>query len=138
MIETMASFIRALEKNDLRYQHEEATEKHAEYVRVGFTGKHGQTFSFIFFFEEKYMNVKCFSICKVPTEKLMDFYVKINEINKQYRWVKFYLDGDNELTLACDAILSEETAGEETLEIMRRCLNIMNEVYPEFMKALWS
>ena len=58
--------------------------------------------------------------------------------NAKYRWVKFYIDDDNDICVRSDAILDEGTCGEECREIILRMIGIIDESYPVFMKARWA
>lgn len=61
-----------------------------------------------------------------------------NAMNAQYRWVKFYLDDDRDVVAQCDAVVDEDTVGKECMELVLRLVNIVDEAYPNFMKALWN
>ena len=129
-----------LEEKDVRYDYFERTEERNEAIKVSYRGDNAESVSVILFFDEdgESINVKSFSIAKVPSAKMMDMYVLMNEINNEYRWVKFYLDSDDEVTVSGDAIISAETAGDECLEIIHRYVGIIDEVYPRIMKVIWA
>lgn len=134
------SFKKSLEKREYRYSYLPENEEHNEMMRLTFSADNKDHIEIIFFFDEdgNRVNVKCFSIAKVPDTALMNVYVKLNELNEKYRWVKFYIDSDNEVTVSGDAIIDDETAGEECFEICARYIGIIDECYPELMKAMWS
>jgi len=134
------AFKARLDSRDIKYTYFEANENRNEAIKVSFSGKNADSISVMFFFDKNSdtINIKCFSIAKVPTEKLMNIYVVLNELNAEYRWVKFYVDDDNEVTVSGDAIADVATAGEELEEILVRYINIIDEVYPRIMKALWA
>ena len=129
-----------LEEKDVRYDYYERTESRNEAIKVSYRGDNAESVSVIIFFDEdgESINAKSFSIAKVPSAKLMDIYVLLNEINHEYRWVKFYVDSDDEVTVSGDAIINETTAGEECLEIIHRYVGIIDEVYPRIMKVIWA
>jgi len=129
-----------LDNSGIKYSYYEPEEGRAEAIRITFGGKHAESITVTFFFDKdaNSINIKCFSIAKIPAEKLMDIYVVLNELNAQYRWVKFYIDSDNEITVSGDAITDVATAGAECEEILVRYINIIDEVYPRIMKALWA
>lgn len=140
MLQVTQSFINKLESKDLRYDYYEGTAERNERIRVGFNGEHGNEIAFYFFFDPNgtTVNIKVFSICKVSAEKLMDLYVLLNQLNCEYRWVKFYLNDDNEVTCSGDAVLQPESAGEELYELLSRFLGIIDDLYPRIMKAVWA
>ena len=140
MLQAVSRFLTVLDQRKINYDHYPAEEDRKERVRVDFSGDHVNNLTMVFFFDDdgESVNIKCFSICKVTPDKLMDIYVKLNELNYNYRWIKFYLDEDNEVTQSGDAIIDEETAGEECFELLGRYVNILDDCYPEIMKALWA
>ena len=78
------------------------------------------------------------SIGKFPESKLGAGMVACNALNAKYRWVKFYIDSDDEGCAEMDAIVDEDTAGEECHELLYRVVNIVDEAYPEIMRALYT
>ena len=129
-----------LEKEDIRYEYYEPTGDRSEVIKVSFNGKNADTVRVFLFFDEegKRVNLKSFSIAKIPSEKLMDMYVVLNELNNEYRWVKFYVDSDNEVTVSDDAIIDPDSVGAECFELIIRSVSIVDEVYPRLMKVLWA
>ena len=73
----------------------------------------------------------------VPEEKLADLIFACNELNTKYKWVTFYVDGDRDLMLHDDALLSTESAAEEAFEMLVRMINISTEAKPVIMRALY-
>ena len=64
--------------------------------------------------------------------------VACNALNRQYRWVKFTIDGDNDINSEMDIELDPNSAGEETTRSLFRLLNITDKSYPIIMKALYA
>ena len=61
--------------------------------------------------------------------------VACNEVNKKFRWVKFYLNDEAEIVAETDAYLSEENCGDECFSLMLHMFSIIDKAYVEFMKA---
>lgn len=95
-------------------------------TRCVFTGDNGEYLSLYLVFE------------KVPEEKAADIIFLSNELNKKYKWVTFFLDDDSDLMLHDDAILSPESAANETLELLVRMIDIGNTVKPVVMKTIYA
>lgn len=128
------------DEKGIKYTYFEPDEKSGEVLKVTFGADNKESISILFFFDADgdSVNVKSFSIAKVAEGKLMEMYTLINELNYEYRWIKFYLDKDNEVAASGDAIINEETAGDECMEIVLRYVNIIDEVYPRLMKVIWG
>ena len=73
----------------------------------------------------------------VPAEKLADMYAVCNSLNAHYKWLKFYVDKDNDLMIDDDAIVSEESAADECFELLIRRFNIIKDAKPEIMRGIY-
>ena len=82
--------------------------------------------------------VRIFSIARVPKNKTAAVLEVLNALMIEYRWLRFYLDSDNEVTAAIDAVITEETAAPVAGELLARGLNIVDDIYPRIMKVLWA
>ena len=129
-----------LDSKGVRYTYYERDENRNEAIRVSYNCNNVESVSVFLFFDanDRTVNAKSFSIAKVPTEKLADIYVILNDLNYAYRWVKLYVDEEKEVTVSGDAIISQKTAGEECLEMILNFINIIDELYPKIMKAIWA
>lgn len=111
-----------------------------EAIRVGFKGENAPTISAVFIFDDdaKSAAIRAFSICKIPADKLSGAYELCSRLNDKFRWIKFYIDKDNEVTAAADAVLDSKTLGAECYELMMRTMSIIDDAYPVIMQYLWS
>lgn len=62
----------------------------------------------------------------------------VNCVNGQYRFVKFFLDSDNDVSVMLDYPVSTENVNRLTLECIIRTRNILDSAHSIFMKAIWS
>lgn len=62
--------------------------------------------------------------------------LRCNELNEQYRWVKFYVDKDNDILLQVDAVIQIDSCADVTFELLNRMLSIAEEAYPTILKAI--
>ena len=109
-------------------------------VRVRFSGDNMPSIPVTFFFGDdgRDVTVHVFSIAKVPEEKVGNACFACSNLNAQWRWVKFYLNSDNEITASLDAVIDPYTTGEECFELLIRTTDIVDKAYPDIMKMLWS
>lgn len=61
--------------------------------------------------------------------------VRLNEINRQYRWVKFYMSDEGEISADCDAVLSPGSVGPECVQISMRMSNIIEDAIDKLAGA---
>ena len=95
-------------------------------VKLVFSGEDGKYLSL-------YLNYE-----KVPEEKFVDLLVICNELNAKYKWATFYIDDDRDILIHDDAILSVETAADETFELLVRIIRIGDDVKPVIMKGIYA
>ena len=75
--------------------------------------------------------VRAFSLRQYSKRQLPDAYEFCNRMNYKYRWCRFYVDSDDELTAAIDAVITPATAGAECFELLARTDNIVDDVLGE-------
>lgn len=136
MTDAALLFMGFLDQKGIKYSSSE-TDSGSAVVKIGYSGDNFQNQQFIFFFDSDShaVNIKAFSVCKVHENKLAEMYKTLNNINSNYRWVKYYIDKDNEVTLSGDAVIDLETIGDECFELLIRFITIHDEAYVEIMKT---
>ena len=77
-------------------------------------------------------------IANVPADKTAKMLFVLNECNNRFRWVKFYLDGDNDIVANGDVIFDEQNAGEACVELIMRTASIIDDAYADIMKGIWG
>ena len=93
----------------------------------------------IFEENERMVGLRVYNVCDFPEDKADALYRVCSQMNHKFRWMKFYVDEtDWSITAENDAIISEGTAGDELLELSARAAGIVDEAYPNFMKAIWA
>lgn len=92
----------------------------------------------ISFFEDHIVSNRVWGIAKVPENKLADALFLCNQFNDQYKFMKFVIDDDYEITLQTDAIVDGDTAGKEAFSLVIQMIGIVDETYGKFMKLIWA
>lgn len=95
-------------------------------ARCYFSGDDGRYLTIYYYFEN------------TPEDKVPDLIYTCNELNSQYKWVRFYLDNDNDIVLQSDALLTPMSAADVAFEILVRLLDIGKEAKPTIMKAIYG
>lgn len=109
-------------------------------VKVVYSGDNLQTIKIIVIFDEDgdpLVSVRCWEIANFK-DKLAEGYIATNKLNSEYRWVKYYLDKDYDVVASIDAYVDEATCGSECLSLVRRMVNIIDDSYPVFMRAIYG
>ena len=85
----------------------------------------------------KYLTV-FFQLDSAPQGKEVDVIVACNTMNSMFKWLKFYLDKNNNIIAQDDAILDSDSAFDETMELMLRAFSIIKDVKPTLMRTLYA
>ena len=110
-----------------------------EIIRINFNADNVESVRISLFFdkEDKNVAIRSFNICKVEEAKKAKIYQVMSKLNDDFRWVKFSIDeNDNTVTASTDAVIRMDVAGEICYELVFRMVNIVDDAYPEIMKAL--
>lgn len=112
-------------------------------VSVGYTGNNCPSIRLNFVFGEDGRDVAIYSngIVKIKKEDNGQYLAALlacSELNKQFRWIKFYIDGDDEIVAEDDAVIEPHTTGEECYELLQREVGMIDKAYPLIMKAVWG
>ena len=131
---------RALNERDLKFEHVDTFDK--PLIRLVFGGG---DFSYthlvinvIFDEDGESAQIATSPIASVPAEKTSKLLLTLNECNHKFRWVKFYMDEDNDVIADTDVIFDEQNAGEAVLEIVMRTASIIDDAYADIMKGIWG
>ncbi len=82
--------------------------------------------------------VRVFGLLKIDdshTNKLLPI---LNQLNCKYRYVKFVLDQEGDINVEYDYLLCCPNPAASAKEIVIRIVQIINESYPELMRAMWG
>ncbi len=83
------------------------------------------------------VSLRVFSIVNVPAAKRSGMLMTLNEINNKYRFFKFALDSDGDVNMEYDFFV-RSNASACAVEAVIRINDILKDVYPMLMKALWA
>ena len=131
---------RELTNKGLKFEYQDGNEKPVIALNFG-----GGDFSYthvrilvIFDLDGESAQVATAPIASAPLEKTSQVLFALNQCNERFRWVKFYLDSDNDIIANADVIFNETNAGPVVHEIVGRMASIIDDAYADIMKAIWS
>ena len=128
-------FMRYMDQEGIKY-----TDTDDFVVKVVYTGDNLKSIPVFVFFDkdgDPLVQLKCWEIANFKNKEAKAM-IACNQMNKEWRWIKFYLDDDADIIAGCDAYIDEATCGSECLSLVRRMVNIVDDAYPTFGRALWS
>lgn len=118
-----------LDSQDIRYTELNADE--GAVVQVVFRGNNKEKIRLCMTFAldgEPSVRLRCDDIGRfVRTEMGCE---RCNEVNKRWRWVRFYADENGEIIADLDATLTPDTCGEECYFLLRKMAQTIDEAYP--------
>ena len=117
-MKAVEQFIKMLEDNDVRCDHQKIGEKdkERECVSVRCTGDNFSGLTFHFIFDDESCN---------------------NHLNTAYRWVKFYVTTDGRVNAEMNVEYTDESVEKLLFDSLRRVVNVADIAYPVLMKALY-
>lgn len=132
-----------MERQGLKYSIEEFEDGSGSTLLVRFTINNGPSLrvKFISLDDKNDVAIRLFRIVEnVAESKINEMLKAVNECNCEYRYLKFILDEEHDVNIEYDlALRAEDTSiGTEACEILVRIVRIVDEVYPKFMKIIWS
>ena len=142
MIRATRNMLDFFERQGMKYSPDIETLKSGkDVVKVTYTGANKEIIRFNIFVDpdEDNVAIRVWTIAKTTnTRQVAAVSLVLNDLNKNYRWYRWYLDDDREVTAAVDAVITADTIGAVVSELVQRGVNIIDENYPKVMKALWS
>ena len=134
----LIAFETALDQRDIKYVELENSAQPA--VRIGYNMENMSHLDVFFWFDEdgETMHYGTGVIAHVPENKSDAALQAINGANVNYRWLTFFLDKDNDIVASGDQVLAPNVVGDTCHELLNRTLNICDEAYVSFMKAIWA
>ena len=126
-------------KNDLKYKSFSKLPDGRTIMTAGFRQEQ-VTFDILFIFESDNRSVylRVDDLAKVPIDRMYEVLSVLNNLNCQYRWARFYVDKDDEITVQIDHVLVENYSGPVVVELALRIASIVGTGYSEIMKAIWA
>lgn len=130
---TISDFKTLLDKNKLNYQ------KLNETTIIISNGCEKYNFSYNIAVDINNGFAKLFFMTGIKFQEVnINIYQLINGLNDNYRFFKFTVDDDKELIMQVDAIVKENNSTAEIMELLLRGSNVLEEIYPNVQKEIWS
>ena len=101
--------------------------------------KDGIKLMVIFDEDETGCSIHTDDFAKFPESKLNDMLKLVNDLNDRFRWIKFVVDTKN-LTIEAsdDAVIQLDSVGDEVLRCCIHFIGIVDQAYPEIMRAIFA
>ncbi|KGX86664.1 YbjN domain-containing protein [Pontibacillus marinus] len=123
------------------YMNEGTNEDGSVFFRTEQKLKNGGSIGLVVAFsvEEHMVDVYGFDIAEITDPlKKESIHKLLNEINIDYRFNKFYMDNQGRISSSAALIFEDNFNPNVVFRLMVMALNTADEVYPKFMKVMWS
>ena len=121
--------------------HVEQMGENGEVLIAGFSMENRDGMMIIMHFDEGDGTAKVLTQnpAKIPVTSVEKMIKVVNDLNKRFRWIKFYIDeSDNTITAEDDAIIQLDSCGMEMLQCCIQLAKISDDAYPIIMKAIYA
>ncbi|MDE6730117.1 MAG: YbjN domain-containing protein [Oscillospiraceae bacterium] len=125
------------DEHDLKYRTDESDNRSVVIAGIGTELTQFQLL-FISSDDDNDVAMRIYNFVSFKEEKLARIVNLANQLNNEFRYLKFVVDNDNSVTLAYDFPVTCEDPGIIALEMLSKIMNFADEIYEKFMKELWS
>lgn len=134
--------VEEFDRNDIKYGGKIQEYDDSSLVEAGFRIDNGPFViaRFISRDDDNDVAVRVFAIISVNEEKRQQVLQEVNAVNCKVRHIKFLLDEDGDLNAEYDfpVNLADEQVGKVAVEMFARLMHILNDLYPDSMRAMWQ
>lgn len=78
------------------------------------------------------------SLAVAPEEKTVNMLVALNELNRKFRFAKFSLSEENQVSVQIDIFFRGGDAVDECLFALQSIIRIVDESYPVIMRTIYA
>lgn len=140
MLPIAQTFVDALDKVKLKHKDVQQLAGGESMVVVGINGKN-TSYDVLFIFDTKGDTVSIRVprlVVGCPEDKTLNMLDAINDVNAKFRWLKLYMDKNQNIVAQADAYANDSVDENICVKLLIRFGNIIDECYPTLMHALWA
>ncbi len=129
----------AFAQKDLKYKEFRELEDGGTLMVAGFNGQMA-TYDLLMVFdkEDHTVMIRVGRLAKIPIDRQFEVLSALNELNREYRFVSFYSDAEDFVTVQTDRVIAANETADPVMEMIVRVVQILDGAYPRIMKAIWS
>jgi len=108
------------------------------WLSFGIDGGGHYRINFISHDNDKDVAVRVYGLITVKENQREKMLAALNIINKKYRYLKFVLDDDGDVSIHYDYLLTDADPAESVTELTTRITQIVDDAYPMLMRTMWA
>lgn len=129
----------ALKQHDeLKVFTEEVGNSSNVWLQFGIKNGGSYKIRFISHDDDNDVSVRIYELLSVEEDQYAAILKAINKLNSKYRYVKFVLDKDGDINVEYDYLMRCPDPAASAMELVIRIVKIVDESYPELMRALFA
>jgi len=127
---------KVFEEKGLKFEKFETEDSSA--IQLTFNGHNVEGAKIRFFSTDNEADVAmfAFNIIHCPVGGEFKLLTTLNQLNKHYRYVKFYLDAENDVCVSFDLLLATPNVGYACYEIAMRAMRVIDAAYPVIREGI--
>ena len=128
-----STFLRACDAEGLRYRDIDDNR-----VIISYRGDNTNDIDIHVIFDsdgDPLVALRCWSFGGTDPAKRLEYLECCNSLNTTYRWVKFYIDKDGDIAVSDDAVVDDDSAGPEVIQLVRRMVGIYDDAFIPLMRV---
>ncbi len=127
----------SFDEKGIKYRVTEVEESSVVEAAFGIDNGPSVTVRFISRDDDNDVAIRIFDLIKVTEDKRSNVLTAINQINNQYRYLKFVINDKGGVNAENDLYMRTDNVGEICVEMFIRCMQILKKAYPILMHAIW-
>ena len=84
------------------------------------------------------VHIAALGIARAPQERIERVVPVLNNLNRRFRWCKFFVDHDGDVIADCDALIYDDTANDTCLELIAHVASVIDDAYLDVMQSIYS
>ena len=126
------------EDPDLKIFTEEREDRSEVWLQFGIDNGGSYRIRFINTEDNNEVAVRVFGIASIAKDQIPRILPVINQLNAKYRFAKLVCDNDGDINLSYDFFAHSIHPEKCAMEVLVRVVDIIDDVYPAIMRALWG
>lgn len=137
VFESTKIIAKMLEQKEIRYDIVEQERSSAVYANFRVKNCNNLCVHFISANDKNDVAVRILSYITIPEEKRPEILEIINSLHMRYRFIRFVLTKNNQIIVEYDIPVSCVALADVAYEMCVRFLDVADQGYVDFMKAIW-
>lgn len=83
-------------------------------------------------------HIAALGIARAPHDRHERVIPVLNNLNRRFRWCKFFIDSDGDVIADCDELVYDGSADDACWQRVAHMASVIDHAYPDVMQAIYS